>query len=243
MSVALLAAMTAETEPVRALMRDVTQRVEKGLVMQSGWLAEQEVVLVTTGVGKVMAATAATMTLLLASTRPRAMINFGVAGALSPSLSKGDVVVARAVVHHDVDVSAFGYAPGQVVGCPPQFRSDPALLAAAKAGVAALGWECGVGLLASGDQFVQGTDQQARIRLAFTDVVAVDMEAAALAQVCHRFSLPFVAVKAVSDGAGEAARAQFEQDLAQVCGRCALVLPSLLQALSGPALSLAQGRA
>lgn len=201
MSVALLAAMTAETEPVRALMRNVTQRVEKGLIMQSGWLADQEVVLVTTGVGK--------------------------------------VVVARAVAHHDVDVSAFGYAPGQVVGCPPQFRADPRLLAAAQAGVAALGWDCDVGLLASGDQFVQGVDQQARIRQACPDVMAVDMEAAALAQVCHRFSLPFVAVRAVSDGAGVAARAQFEQDLAQVCGRCALVLPPMLQAFSGPTASQA----
>lgn len=230
MSIVLMAAMVSETAPLRALMVGEQVYERGGVVMYLGRIGGVEVVLAAAGVGKVAAAMAATAVLL---DRPEvtALINFGVAGALSPSLKRGDVVLAKAVAYHDVDVSAFGYAQGQAVGCPAQFETDKALCAAAVEGVQALGLPYQSGLVCSGDQFVHGAQRLARLQALYPYGLAVEMEAAAMAQVCHRFGLPFMAVRAVSDGADEAAKDEFLQGLALASEHCAQAVAQLLRHL------------
>jgi len=231
MRIVLMAAMAKEVAPLREKMTDVKTLEHHGVAAVIGTLEGVEVILVTAGIGKVAAAMATTITLLLAEVRPSAVINFGVAGALSPHLARGDVILADAVAYHDVDVSAFGYELGQVVGYPTRFESNGALLAAARAGGEASGLPYAVGLVSSGDQFIQGAQPLARLRALYSEGLAVDMEAAAMAQVCHQFNMPFMAVRAVSDGAGTAAQDEFLEGLTLASERCALAVTQLLKHL------------
>lgn len=231
MRIALMAAMAKEIAPLREKMKGVQTLEDHGVTAFIGTLEDVEVVLVAAGIGKVAAAMATAITVLLAEVRPDAVINFGVAGALSPHLARGDVILADAVAYHDVDVSAFGYEPGQVVGYPARFASNESLLAAARHGVEASGLPYAVGLLSSGDQFVHGAQPLARLRALYPEGLAVDMEAAAMAQVCHQLNVPFMAVRAVSDGAGEAAQDEFLAGLTLASERCALAVAQLLRYL------------
>jgi len=69
------------------------------------------------------------------------------------------------------------------------------------------------GLICSGDSFIQGGERLAQIKQDFPKVIAVEMEATAIAQVCHAFNVPFVVVRAISDAGDGKANMSFEEFL------------------------------
>jgi len=155
---------------------------------------------VCSGIGKVNAAVSATK--LILESKPDCIISTGVAGGMHPSLRVGDIVIGEQVAYHDVWCGE-GNLPGQVQGCPRFFDADPHLLSAAReaakgAGKGSIG-ERKFGLIASGDQFYLGESEDARILSILPDVLAADMESAAIAQVCHRFGVPFLSIRVISD--------------------------------------------
>ncbi|HEV6953757.1 MAG TPA: 5'-methylthioadenosine/S-adenosylhomocysteine nucleosidase [Promicromonospora sp.] len=172
-------------------------------------LAGRPVVLVRSGVGFVAATAAATGVILHHGTGVP-LISAGSVGGLAKGVAVGDVVLATHLVNANADARAFGYALGQVPGMPPMYEADPALAEAvrraASAGVpagaadgpAAPGSVLREGTIGSGERFVT-TDLAAQLRVDFPDMLAVDMESAALGQLCHSFGTPFVSVRAVSD--------------------------------------------
>ncbi|KAA1333827.1 5'-methylthioadenosine/S-adenosylhomocysteine nucleosidase, partial [Escherichia coli] len=127
------------------------------------------------------------------------VINTGSAGGLDPKLNVGDIVVSEAVRYHDADLTAFGYAPGQMAQCPAAFMADATLISLAEKCIQSLDLNAVRGLVCSGDAFINGAEPLARIRATFPDVAAVEMEAAAIGHVCHQYNLPFVVVRAISD--------------------------------------------
>lgn len=149
-----------------------------------------------TGMGKVNAARAATE--LILTERPDAVIGTGVAGGMMEAMRTGDLVIASCVAHHDVWCGE-GNAPGQVQGLPQRFDADRRLLDAAV--FASGGFMGGVftGLVASGDQFFISLEEDDRIRSLYPDVLAADMEAASIAQVCHLYGIPFLNIRIISD--------------------------------------------
>jgi adenosylhomocysteine nucleosidase len=84
------------------------------------------------------------------------------------------------------------------------------------------------GLLVSGDRFVSRADEAHALRTALPDALAVEMEAAAVAQVCDDYGVPFAAVRSISDRADDQAHVDFPAYLAQVAGRQARALISAL---------------
>lgn len=163
------------------------------------------------GIGKTAAALGTA--LLLQLTKPNIVINTGSAGGLDPSLNVGDIIIAREVRHHDVDVTAFGYEKGQLPDNPAAFLCDPQLVSVAEKEIAKAGFHGVSGLVCSGDLFVNGADAIARIRRDFPQVSAVEMEAASIAQVCHAFQVPFVVVRAISDVADKQSHLTFDEFL------------------------------
>ena len=144
----------------------------------------------------------------------------------------GDVVIGEAVAPHDVDVTAFGYAIGQVPQLPARFESAPTLIAvAAEAAAAFEGAAVHRGLIVSGDQFVHSSDKVAQIRRDFAGVQVVEMEAAAIAQACAQLEVPFVVVRAVSDLADEKADVSFETFLETASVHSAQMVRSIIEAL------------
>jgi adenosylhomocysteine nucleosidase len=199
-----------------------------------GHHAGEPVVCVVSRIGKVAAA--ATTAILLERFAPRAIVMTGLAGGVDPRLAIGDIVVADRVVHHDLDARPlFPRHEIPLLGIA-ELVADPALssrLAAAAvafqppASFAALGitqprlWR---GLIASGDQFFASVAAVAALRELLPDALAVEMEGAAVAQVCHEHGVPFAIARVISDTADHTAAVDFSRFLRDACGPYARAL-------------------
>lgn len=212
MKIAIIGAMEEEVTLLRAKMDEKKVEVIAGCEFTSGKLAGVEVVLLRSGIGKVNAAMSTAI--LLDRFKPDFVINTGSAGGFNPILNVGDVVISSEVRHHDVDVTAFGYEYGQVPQLPSAFKADSELVQIAE--------QCAKeikdiqvvrGLIATGDSFMSDPVRVNDIRDKFTDLQAVEMEAAAIAQVSHQFGTPFVVIRSLSDIAGKESDVSFEQFL------------------------------
>jgi adenosylhomocysteine nucleosidase len=146
------------------------------------------------GIGKVSAARLATEMIL--TERPDCIINSGCAGALAPGLDLFDVVVGAQTAYHDVWCGE-GNLPGQVQGLPQRFDADPKLLSAARS--LQRERKMHFGLICTGDRFFEHPEEDAKVLEMFPDALAVDMESAAIAQVCLHYGVPFLSFRLVSD--------------------------------------------
>ncbi len=207
--VGIIGAMVPEMALLGAKLQSSQEIRKLGMLFRKGTLEGREVVLLQCGIGKVNAAIGAA--LLIETFQPEAVINTGSAGGLGPGQTFGDTVIGTGVVHHDVDVTAFGYEPGQVPGLPAVFPCEPRLIALADRCLE--GVAHAKGLVGSGDIFVHEAAVISSIRQRFPGVCAIEMEAAAIAQACYLAGTPFVVVRALSDIAGQESPLKFEEFL------------------------------
>ncbi|GGH41298.1 5'-methylthioadenosine/S-adenosylhomocysteine nucleosidase [Microbacterium album] len=193
MTVVIQVAMAEEAEPFLAAAEEVSEPVGIGRSEHRGIVVSGRThVLVRSGIGMVNAADAAVGAIHRYGAGVR-LISAGSAGGLARGIAVGDVVVSDALVNVAADVRPFGYALGQVPGMPERFDIDASLRGAFLAGP-------GVreGAIGSGEAFVTAALAE-RLREDFPDLLAVDMESAAIAQVAYNHGVPFVSVRAVSD--------------------------------------------
>lgn len=210
--VGVIGAMEEEVNLLRDEIQSPETTVIANIELIKGTIGNHEVVLVKSGIGKVNAAIATT--LLLENFKPDVVLNTGSAGGFLENLEIGSVVISDEVCHHDVDVTAFGYAHGQVPNLPATFKSDTSLIDHAKEAVEALGeHRYAIGLIASSDSFMSDADHVERVQQLFPNMIAAEMEAAAVAQVCHQFGTPFVVIRALSDIAGKESSMSFDEFL------------------------------
>lgn len=229
-TIAVIGAMQPEIELLKSRLNNRESHRFGAFEIHCGELHGKRIVLTLSGIGKVNAA-AATATAILKFS-PDCVINTGSAGGLGQGLKVGDVVIGSETAHHDVDVTAFGYAIGQVPQLPPAFASDHALVTAADRAAAAFpNASVRRGLIVSGDQFVHSSEAVAAIRKNFPDVQAVEMEAAAIAQTCAQFGLPFVVIRAVSDVADEKADVSFDEFLQTAAVHSAEMVDGMIREL------------
>ncbi len=230
MKIGIIGAMEQEVTLLRDQIKGLQVHHKAGFEFYSGSLVGHEVVLLRSGIGKVNAAIGTT--LLLDDFSPEAVINTGSAGGFDPELKVGDLVIGEKVCHHDVDVTPFGYEPGQVPGLPTCFLADPKLVQVAQEATEMLGnLDHKTGLIASGDRFMHEPDDVARVRARFPAMLAVEMEAAAIAQACHLFETPFVIIRALSDIAGQENAVTFEQFLETAAQNAAQLILNMLHRL------------
>lgn len=226
MKVAIIGAMEEEVAILREKMENREDTVVANCEFYTGTLNGVDVILLKSGIGKVNAAMSTTI--LLERFQPDVVINTGSAGGFLSSLNVGDIVISTEVVHHDVDVTAFGYAYGQVPGMPARYAADERLIEAAEKSAAHIrDVQVAKGLIATGDSFMHDPVRVEFVRTQFPDLYAVEMEAAAIAQVCFQFGVPFVVIRALSDIAGKESNVSFEQFL----HKAALHSSELVQAM------------
>ncbi|MBT2325950.1 5'-methylthioadenosine/adenosylhomocysteine nucleosidase [Variovorax paradoxus] len=250
--VAIVAAMQEELGALLAAMPDEQRVRVAGRDFWVGHLHEQAVVAVLSRIGKVAAATTATV--LLERFGVRAIVFTGVAGGLAPGVRVGDVVVATKLLQHDLDASPIFPKYEVPLTGHARFAVDTAIsdaLAEVAARllrdpVALLGQavvdDFGLhaprlhrGLLVSGDRFVSTAAESAALRRELPEALAVEMEGAAVAQVCHDYRVPFAAVRTISDRADDAAHADFLRFVSAVASRYSLALvDAWLAALPSP---------
>ncbi len=192
-----------------------------------GKLEGQDVVLAKSGIGKV--ASAYTTSLLIHHFNVNAILVTGVAGGIADKISVGDLAIATQAVQHDMDCRPlFPQFEIPTTGIT-YFESDEnltnTLLQAAqsftendfdKAISQEVMTELGIhkpaihsGLLVSGDQFIGTENQWQKIRNELPTTLFVEMEGAAVAQVCHDSNIPWCSIRTISDKANSAAHLDF----------------------------------
>jgi len=233
---AIVSALHDELASVLALMPDEHKQVVGGREFWVGHLHGQDVVAVLSGIGKVAAAT--TATLLIERFGVKRIVFTGVAGGLGADVQVGDVVLARSFLQHDMDASPLfprhevpGYGRARFeadvpwtdaleLACDRMLHTLPQQLGADT--VAAFGLQTPrlhQGLLISGDRFVATTAESAALQRELPDALAVEMEGAAFAQVCHDFGVSLAVVRTISDRADDTAHVDFPRFLREVASR------------------------
>jgi adenosylhomocysteine nucleosidase len=222
----------AMDEEVALLLDNMTKKEEitvANCLFVTGELAGKRVVLLKSGIGKVNAAMATTI--MHERFSPTHVINTGSAGGFSERLEVGDIVISTVVVQHDVDVTAFDYAYGQVPGLPAMYSADTELISATISAVKGLHVQYEQGIIATGDAFMDNPDRVAFVKEKFPDMIAAEMEAAAIAQVCYQYKKPFVVIRALSDIAGKQSSVSFDQFLDKASRNATQLIIAMLKTL------------
>lgn len=191
----IIVAMEKELNLLLPLIENHQKVTINDITFHAGALGNRQVVVLKCGIGKVNAAIA-TLT-LIENFHVGLVINTGVAGGTGNKAGILDVVIADRVAYHDVWCGP-GTVEGQAANCPPFFECP--LSADTLESIPGVKH----GLIASGDIFVSRPEDTARILTLYPDAMAVDMESAAIAHVCHIKNVPFLAVRVISDTPGAA---------------------------------------
>jgi adenosylhomocysteine nucleosidase len=241
--IGIMSAMHEELAAVLACMPDEQRVRVAGRDFWAGHWHGHRVVAVLSRIGKVAAAT--TATLLRERFGVDALVFTGVAGGLGEDVRVGDVVVATGLVQHDMDASPLfprhevplyglsrfeAHAPlsaqlalaaQQVLQDAPRHLGPSTLMAFGLSRP-----RVHQGLILSGDRFVSTSAESHALRQDWSEALAVEMEGAAVAQVCHDYGLPFAAVRTISDRADDAAHTDFQRFIREVASRYSLAILS-----------------
>lgn len=201
----------------------------------------QQVVLALSHIGKVAAATTATA--LIERFDVSDMVFTGVAGGLGPGVNVGDMVVATEFLQHDMDASPLFPAYEVPMYGRAHFPTDLHLTQSLKSAADSVlknsaQWidmdvlrelhvhtpQVHTGLVVSGDRFVSTTAESQDLQARQPKALAVEMEGAAVAQVCHDYGVPFAAVRTISDRADDSATIDFSRFIQEVASRYSLAL-------------------
>lgn len=229
MKLGLIGAMEEEVEILKNKLEHTVSTEAAHSCFYCGELDGFDTVLLQSGIGKVNAALGTT--LLIDRFHPDAIINTGSAGGTDSALDIGDVVISTNVFYHDADATAFDYVPGQIPGMPALFAPDGRLvdLAAAAADKTLAGHRIVKGQIGTGDSFMADSERISHLKRLFPNMKAVEMEAAAIAQVCYQFDVPFLIVRALSDIAGKKSDLSFDQFLKTAAKHSAEFVLALLK--------------
>ena len=210
--IGILGAMDEEVALLKASLDDLKETKWKHLTFYEGTLSGIEVILVKCGIGKVAAAIATTV--LIEQYAPDAVVNTGSAGGFDKNLNIGDVVIASHVIHHDANLTHFGYKLGQCAGMPEDFRCNDTLIEKAKNATSNIAEiQSTSGLICTGDAFIGSDEAVAKLREDFPEMKAVEMEGAAIGQVCYMLNTPFLVIRSLSDIAGKTSSVSFKEYL------------------------------
>lgn len=219
MRVGILAPMPQELDAVLADFDADRAELVAGRLFHRGEAESVDAVAVISGIGKT--SVAATTTLLIERYCVERIVLIGVAGAVARELKVGDIVVATAALHHDLDASPVFpryCVPSLGVERVPCDTALSALaLEAAQEFADGSGARVRTGLVVSGDRFLEPAEI-AELRERLPDALAVEMEGAAVAQVCAEAGVPCAIVRSISDDGSISA---FERFLERDAGRYA----------------------
>ena len=217
-----------------------------------GTLWNIDAVCVLSRLGKVAAAM--TAAILVEKYGVTHIVFTGVAGSGDKRVKVGDIVVAESLLQHDMDARPLfprfevpltglqRFATDlelstQLAGAAEDFLRDDVSSVLKAADIAAFGLQHARvhrGLIASGDQFISSAAHLNQLKVDIPDLLAVEMEGAAVAQVCFELGVPFTVMRTISDNANEEAAVDFMRFVRTVASPYALtVIQQLCQRLAG----------
>ena len=212
MKIGIIGAMDPEVDTLVNELKHMKQHTIGYAILYEGELCDHDVVIARSGIGKVCAGSITAI--MCAMYNVDCIVNTGCAGALSPNLKIGDTVLATKVAFHDCDLTAFGYAKGQMANHPLYFEADQGLIRVAYDAADSLTDYKGTihkGVILTGDQFISNHDRKLELVEGFPEAMATEMEGAAIAQVASDFKKPFIVIRAISDAASEGHTMTYEE--------------------------------
>ena len=216
-------------EEIQALLNELKnlETSEKGMrTYYTGTLFNTNVVLVFSRWGKV--ASAATTTQLINDFNVDEIIFTGVAGAINNGLNIGDVVIGKNLYQHDLNASPF-YKKFEIPILKKEFletKNATKLIDATTNFIntyntyinkeEAIAFDITApkiffGDIASGDKFIKSLKKIKKLNKALPTAVCVEMEGAAVAQICYEYDIPFSIIRIISDKANDNATIDFSR--------------------------------
>lgn len=193
--VGIIVAEEKELQAVKDIMTNIEELIIYDLKIFKGEINSKKHLIVRSGVGKVNAAR--TTQILIDKFDIEYIINVGSAGALNENLNIGDIVIGENLVQHDFDVTAFGRDKGYIPDTGKFFKSDNVLVQKSN-NIQLENINIITGTIASGDIFCTEIKMKNKIREKFS-CDCVEMEGAAIAQVCYLSNIPFLVIRSISD--------------------------------------------
>lgn len=224
----IIAAMKEEMQEIENIMKETENKKIYELNFIEGKINNTKVVLVEAGIGKVNAAR--TTQILIQNFNIDAIINVGSAGSANDELDIGDIVIGSKLVQHDFDLTAFGHPKGYISNVGQYVESDSVLIQKMKDTISKIQdteFKIKIGIIASGDIFCNQLNLKEEIRTKF-NADAIEMESAAIAQVCKLDNIPFIIVRSISDKPNGNNQITFEQFLEKASKRCAKIIKEFL---------------
>ncbi|OQX93191.1 MAG: 5'-methylthioadenosine/S-adenosylhomocysteine nucleosidase [Tenericutes bacterium 4572_104] len=178
-----------------------------------GTLKGHKVCIAKSGIGKVNAAITATTMIL--NYNIRMILNTGVAGGLNP-VKTGDIILAEGISYFDVSLTDIDDIPYGKMGDDPLIvKIDEFLLEKGKEICVKLGYKCLVGNLVSGDKFLTRKKELRKIMRNVDNILGVEMEGMAIALTAHKFNIPFISIRGISDVLDTVKQSKIYKDISQ----------------------------
>lgn len=225
----IIAAMQEEMKEIKNIMTEIEECKIYELTFLKGKVNDTDIVLVEAGVGKVNAARVTQI--LIDKFEIEAIINVGSAGSAKDELDIGDIVIGKKIVQHDFDITAFGHPKGFISNVGQYVESDSKLISKMEQTISNFQnneFKIKIGTIASGDIFCTEIKMKEKIRTKF-DADAIEMEGAAIAQVCKLDNVPFIIIRSISDSPNGNNEITFDQYLEKASKRCANILKEYLR--------------
>ncbi len=226
--IGIIIAMDEELEQILHICDDIVKVEKRGIEFIDAQIKGKNCIIAKSGVGKVNAAR--TTQVMIYEFNPEYIINVGVAGGLNESLDIGDVIIAKSVVQHDFDITAFGHSKGYVPGIGNNIVCNESLLNKIQDMLDKTyerEYLVKLGIVATGDIFCTEIWMKNKIFAKFKADV-VDMECAAVAQICYLEKIPFIAIRSISDIPNKKNVETYENNLKLAAKRCSNVLREFL---------------
>ncbi|MFK5938065.1 MAG: 5'-methylthioadenosine/adenosylhomocysteine nucleosidase [Sulfurimonas sp.] len=208
--IAIMGAMPEEIAPILEKLGEYKTTEYAGNKYYEATYNGVELVIAYSKIGKVFSTlTAATM---IEHFGAKKLLFSGVAGAISPKLKVGDLIVATKLSQHDLDITAFGHPFGYVPEGAVYVEADKEMIELSKAVASEMGKSVVEGIIATGDQFVANEERKNWIGKEF-NADALEMEGASVGVVCDALGVPFFILRAISDAADMDASFSFDEFL------------------------------
>jgi len=224
----IIAAMKEEMQEIEKIMTGIESTKINELNFIKGKINNIEVVLVEAGIGKVNAAR--TTQILIDKFDINAIINVGSAAGANDELDIGDIVIGSKLVQHDFDLTAFGRPKGYISNVGQFVESDTTLIEKMQKTISKIQndeFRIKIGTIASGDIFCTDLKMKDKIRDIF-NADAIEMEGAAIGQVCKLDKIPFLVIRSISDKPNGNNHITFDQFLEKASKRCAIIIKEFL---------------
>lgn len=239
MSIGIISAMKEEIQAIHNHL-ELKTKVEKGMrTYYQGKLFNQDVILVFSRWGKVASAT--TVTQLINDFEVDEILFTGVAGGIENKIKIGDIVIGKGLYQHDMDASPILPKFEIPLLGKSSFHTDQAktksLYSAAKNFLTQIDTHglkqvlhafnidqpvVHLGDIASGDQFISDSTHRDTIKKELPDVLCVEMEGAAVAQVCFEYNVPFTIIRTISDNSNSNSHVDFPKFAKEIASEYAL---------------------